>query len=123
MNTEKKLRLMKLSALMRDARGQFSKSPHVFEYICELEDWYLSECHQRDYILEDIISSVGKLAVLMFDKDGGFDGRHFRDMFWCYDTIELYAQGCLEADQIQDYIFDCDLKKVDIDRCIAEISK
>ena len=126
MNTydiEKKLRLMKLAGLMRNARNQFSESHKVFEYLCEMEDWYATECTSRDYILEDIIASVGAFAFLMFDKVNGFDGRQFRDMFWSYDIIELYAQSCLAPDQIQDYIFNCDLKKLDVDRCVAEISK
>jgi hypothetical protein len=123
MNTEKKLHLMKLAGMMRAARGEFSKANEVFEYLCELEDWYSTECTNRDYVIEDIIASVGKLALLMFDKEYGFDGRRFRDILWSYDTIELYAQGCLTPDQIYDYILASQLRKVDLDRAIAEISK
>jgi len=68
MNAEKKLRLMKLAGLMRAARNQFSESHKVFEYLCELEGWYSTECHKRDYVIEDIIASVGAFAFLMFDK-------------------------------------------------------
>lgn len=123
MNTEKKLRLMKLAGLMRAARNQFSKSNEVFEYLCELEDWYYTECTNRDYILKDIISSVGKLAFLMFDKVNGFDGGQFRDIFWSYDTIELYAQGCLAPDQIQLYEDVCWERKLALGACVDRISK
>ena len=120
---EKKLRLMKLAGLMRKARNQFSESHKVFEWLCEMEDWYYTECHNRDYILEDIISSVGALAFLMFDKVNGFDGRQFRDMFWSYDTIELYAQGCLAPDQIQLYEDVCWERKLALGACVDRISK
>lgn len=127
MNTydiEKKLRLMKLAGLMRAARNQFSESHKVFEYLCETEDWYYTECkHTRDYVLEDIVSSVGGWAYLMFDKVNGFDGRQFRDMFWSYDTIELYAQGCLAPDQIHLYEDVCWHKRLALGACVDEISK
>jgi hypothetical protein len=118
---EKKLRLMKLAGLMRNARNQFSESHKVFEWLCEMDDWYYTECPNRDYILEDIISSVGGLAFLMFDKVNGFDGRQFRDMFWSYDTIELYAQGCLAPDQIQEYKDVCYHKRLDLSRCVDDM--
>jgi len=123
MNVEVKVRLLKLAGLMRVARSQFDKAGDVFTYLCELHDWYHTECINRDYILEDIMDTIGGLGFLMFDKDNGFDGRQFRDCLWSYDTIELYAHECLAPDQIDRYMNHKRFKKLDIDHCIQEISK